>query len=170
MVPINYYAMPHAIFSSPQVAGVGFTEQELIKEQEKNKNSNNSESIINYQKSVYPYIDTAMGQVLEDRDGFVKFLVDKKDKKILGCHIIGSQASILIHEVLVAMKADANNNGGTIDNITKTIHIHPALSEVVARAAPMVLEEGFFVEAHMFYENRFWYRKRITNQDDIKSG
>ena len=76
-----------------------------------------------------------MGQVLEDRDGFVKFLVDKKDKKILGCHIIGSQASILIHEVLVAMKADANNNGGTIDNITKTIHIHPALSEVVARAA-----------------------------------
>ena len=74
-----------------------------------------------------------MGQVLEDRDGFVKFLVDKKDKKILGCHIIGSQASILIHEVLVDMKADANNNGGTIDNITKTIHIHPALSEVVAR-------------------------------------
>ncbi|MGA8912685.1 MAG: FAD-dependent oxidoreductase, partial [Nitrososphaeraceae archaeon] len=135
MVPINYYAMPHAIFSSPQVAGVGFTEQELIKEQEKNKNSNNSESIIKYHKSVYPYIDTAMGQVLEDRDGFVKFLVDKKDKKILGCHIIGSQASILIHEVLVAMKADANNNGGTIDNITKTIHIHPALSEVVARAA-----------------------------------
>jgi dihydrolipoamide dehydrogenase len=62
--------------------------------------------------------------------------VDKKDKKILGCHIIGSQASILIHEVLVAMKADTNNNnGGTIDNITKTIHIHPSLSEVVARAA-----------------------------------
>jgi mycothione reductase len=135
VIPINYYAMPHAIFSSPQVAGVGFTEQELIKEQEKNKNNNNSESIIKYQKSMYPYIDTAMGQVLEDRDGFVKFLVDKKDKKILGCHIIGSQASILIHEVLVAMKADANNNGGTIGNITKTIHIHPALSEVVARAA-----------------------------------
>jgi dihydrolipoamide dehydrogenase len=135
MVPINYFAMPHAIFSSPQVAGVGFTEQELIKEQEKNKTNNNSESIIKYQKSVYPYIDTAMGQVLEDRDGFVKFLVDKKNKKILGCHIIGSQASILIHEVLVAMKADANNNGGTIDNITKTIHIHPALSEVVAKAA-----------------------------------
>jgi mycothione reductase len=144
MIPVSYYAMPHAIFSSPQVAGVGFTEQELIKEQEKNNNNNNPRSIIQYQKSVYRYIDTTMGQALQDRDGFVKFLVDKKDKKILGCHIIGSQASILIHEVLVAMKADANNNnnnnnigggGGTIDNITKTIHIHPSLSEVVARAA-----------------------------------
>jgi mycothione reductase len=135
MIPVSYYAMPHAIFSSPQVAGVGFTEQELIKQQEKNNNNNNAESIIQYQKSVYGYIDTTMGQALQDQDGFVKFLVDKKDKKILGCHIIGSQASILIHEVLVAMKADANNNGGTIDNITKTIHIHPSLSEVVARAA-----------------------------------
>jgi dihydrolipoamide dehydrogenase len=134
MIPVSYHAMPHAIFSSPQVAGVGFTEQEIIRKRE--KNNNNPGSIIEYQKSVYHYIDTAMGQALQDQDGFVKFLVDKKDKKILGCHIIGSQASILIHEVLVAMKADANNNGGgTIDNITKTIHIHPSLSEVVARAA-----------------------------------
>jgi mycothione reductase len=133
MIPVNYYAMPHAIFSSPQVAGVGFTEQELVKEQQKN---NNRKNIIEYQKSVYPYISTGMGQAIEDRDGFVKFLVGKRDKKILGCHIIGSQASTLIHEVLVAMKANAKNgDGGTIDNITKTIHIHPALSEVVARAA-----------------------------------
>jgi mycothione reductase len=77
-----------------------------------------------------------MGLALEDRNGFVKFLVDKNDRRILGCHIIGSQASTLIHEVLVAMKADDSyNGGGTIDNITKTIHIHPALSEVVTRAA-----------------------------------
>src|SRR6185437_12823341 len=108
----------HAIFSSPQVAGVGFTEQELIKEQEKNKTNNNSESIIKYQKSVYPYMDTAMGQVLEDRDGFVKFLVNKKDRKILGCHIIGSQASILIHEVLIAMRS--NEGFDTIDTCTSS--------------------------------------------------
>jgi len=75
-----------------------------------------------------------MGQALEDRDGFVKFLVDSKTRKILGCHIIGTQASILIHEVLVAMKA-ADSYDGTIDNITRTVHIHPALSEVVSRAA-----------------------------------
>ena len=47
-----------------------------------------------------------MGHALEDRDGFVKFLADKTNGKILGCHIIGSEASILIHEVLVAMRAD----------------------------------------------------------------
>lgn len=133
MIHVNYFAMPHAIFSSPQVAGVGFKEQELVKEQQKN---NNPKNILEYQKFVYPYIKTGMGQAIDDRDGFVKFLVRKTDRKILGCHILGSQASTLIHEVLVAMKANTKNgNAGTIDNITRTIHIHPALSEVVARAA-----------------------------------
>lgn len=119
---VNYTAMPHAIFSSPQVAGVGFTEQKL-----KKKN-------IPYKKSIYPYISTGMGKALEDKDGFVKFIVDKNNRKILGCHIIGTDASILIHEVLVAMRI----GDGTIDSITKTIHIHPALSEVVIRAAEQI--------------------------------
>ena len=118
-VPVDYTAMPHAIFSSPQVAGVGFTEQQL------------SLKGIDYQKSIYPYIMTGMGEAIQDRDGFVKFLVSSNDKKILGCHIIGTDAATLIHEVLVAMKA----GDGTVQNITKTIHIHPALSEVIARAA-----------------------------------
>ncbi len=121
--PVDYDVMPHAIFSSPQVAGVGITEQQL-----KNENKEDGKD---YLKSTYPYIQTGMGEALEDRDGFVKFLVGKKDRKILGCHIMGSDASILIHEVLVAMRA----GDGTIDSIKKTIHIHPALSEVVARAA-----------------------------------
>ncbi|HEU5462187.1 MAG TPA: dihydrolipoyl dehydrogenase [Nitrososphaeraceae archaeon] len=119
---VNYTAMPHAIFSSPQVAGVGFTEQEL-----KKKN-------MLYNKSIYQYINTGMGKALEDKDGFVKFIVDKNNRKILGCHIIGTDASILIHEVLVGMRT----GDGTIDSITKTIHIHPALSEVVVRAAEEV--------------------------------
>jgi mycothione reductase len=118
-VAVDYTSMPHAIFSSPQVAGVGFTEQELKKKS------------IDYQRSVYPYINTGMGEAIEDRDGFVKFLVDGKSRKILGCHIIGSHASILINEVLVAMRV----GDGTIDSISRTIHIHPALSEVIARAA-----------------------------------
>ena len=121
-VPVDYTAMPHAIFSSPQVASVGFTEQEL------------SIKGVDYQKSIYPYIKTGMGEAIEDRDGFVKFLVNRSDKKILGCHIIGTDASTLIHEVLVAMKA----GDGIIDDITKTIHIHPALSEVIARAAEAI--------------------------------
>jgi mycothione reductase len=122
-IPVDYSAMPHAIFSSPQVAGVGYTEQEL-------KQKSNKE----YVKSIYRYIDTAMGRALEEREGFVKFLVSKATRKILGCHIIGTQASVLIHEVLVAMKS----GDGTIDNISKTVHVHPALSEVVARAAVTV--------------------------------
>jgi dihydrolipoamide dehydrogenase len=119
-IKVDYSAMPHAIFGSPQVAGVGYTEQEL-------KSSGKTD----YEKSTYRYIDTAMGKALEDTEGFVKFLVSKKDRKILGCHIMGSQASILIHEVLVAMKS----GDATIDNISRTVHVHPALSEVVSRAA-----------------------------------
>lgn len=121
-VAVDYTAMPHAIFSSPQVAGVGFTEQELKKKS------------IDYQRSIYPYINTGMGEAIEDRDGFVKFLVDRKSRKILGCHIIGSHASILIHEVLVVMRVGDD----TIDSISKTIHIHPALSEVISRAADKI--------------------------------
>ena len=117
MVEVDYAAMPHAVFTSPQVAGVGYTEQELVN------------SKVRYEKSVYKYIDTAMGQALEDHDGFVKLLA-APDGTLLGCHIIGSEASVLIHEVLVAMRARLKSHA-----IASTIHIHPALSEVVARAA-----------------------------------
>ena len=115
---VNYHAMPHAIFSSPQIAGVGFTEQQL-----KEKN-------IPYAIGKYLYIRTGMGIALEDKEGFVKIYADKKTRKILGCHIIGTNASALIHEVIVAMKSGK----GTIDNIKNAVHVHPALPEVVQRA------------------------------------
>ena len=118
--PVDYTAMPHAIFSSPQIAGTGYTEQELKK------------SKTAYSKAVYPYIKTAMGEAIDDKDGFAKFLVSNEGK-ILGCHIIGSHASVLIHEVLVAMKL-----GAFIGSIAAAVHIHPALSEVVSRAASSV--------------------------------
>lgn len=120
-ISVNYAAMPHAVFSSPQVASAGFTEQELRKKG------------IKYLKSIYPYSGTAMGHAIEDNDGFVKFLVSEDDK-ILGCHILGTDASVLIHEVLVAMKAGT----GTINDIRRTVHIHPSLSEVVSRAASSI--------------------------------
>ena len=116
---VDYTAMPHAIFSSPQVAAVGRTEQELKKEK------------VKYDRTVYPYIKTAMGEAIQETEGFVKFLVEERTGKILGCHIMGAEASILIHEVLVAMRAGS----GTLKDIQRTIHIHPALSEVVSRAA-----------------------------------
>jgi len=123
MVPVDYGAMPHAIFSSPQVAGVGYTEQELETRQ------------IEYIKSYYKYIDTAMGKAIKDQDGFVKFLVNKKDKTILGCHILGTDASVLIHEVVPIMKT----KNPTIDVINRSVHVHPALSEVIARSAHEII-------------------------------
>ncbi len=121
-VPVDYNVMPHAIFSSPQIAGVGKTEQLLRAEK------------VDYVVGKHNYIDTAMGQAMEDRSGFVKILAEKNTKKILGCHILGSDAATLIHEVLVAMKS----GDGSVRNITRTVHIHPAMSEVIQRAAGAV--------------------------------
>lgn len=115
---IDYTAMPHAIFSNPQVAGVGKTEQELENKGKK------------YLKGIYEYKDTAMGSALKEEDGFVKVLINPENGKILGCHILGSHASILIHEVVVAMKSGS----GTVKDIRNSVHIHPALNEVVQRA------------------------------------
>lgn len=116
-VPVDYAAMPHAAFSSPQVAAVGKTEEELKAEK------------MPYLKAIYKFKGTGYGKAIEDNDGFVKLLVHRSTKEILGCHIIGTDASILIHEVIVAMKAKLGVNG-----ITNAVHIHPALSEVVQRA------------------------------------
>jgi len=116
-VKVNYHAMPHAIFCSPQIASVGKTEQDL------------EENGIKYVKGVYDYYNTGMGIALEEKGSFCKVLVSPESKEILGCHIIGSHASILIHEVLVAMRSRLD-----VSSITGTIHIHPALSEVVGRA------------------------------------
>lgn len=114
---IDYTAMPHAVFSSPQIAGVGKTEQELEEEETE------------YKKATYDYKQTGMGMALKEEDGFVKVLASD-DGEILGCHIIGPHASQQIHEVLVAIKAGS----GTVSDIQDTIHIHPALNEVVQRA------------------------------------
>ncbi|MEF8880640.1 MAG: dihydrolipoamide dehydrogenase, partial [Candidatus Nanohaloarchaea archaeon] len=69
------------------------------------------------------------GGALKEEDGFVKVMASEEGK-ILGCHIIGPHASQQIHEVLVALKAGK----GMVDDIQDTIHIHPALNEVVQRA------------------------------------
>ena len=116
-IKVDYSAMPHAIFSSPQVAGVGLREQDLRVKK------------IDYAVGRYNFIDSGMGLALQDNDGFVKIFADKKTRKILGCHILGADASTLIHEVIVAMKA-----GLKADAIKDAVHIHPALSEVVQRA------------------------------------
>lgn len=114
---VDYTAMPHAIFSNPQVSGVGKTEEELEEED------------MDYAKAKYPYKNTTMGAAFKEKNGFVKVLVNPKGK-ILGCHIIGPRASMLIHEVVMAMKSGS----GHIEDLDRAVHVHPALNEVVQRA------------------------------------
>jgi mycothione reductase len=116
-VPVDYHAMPHAIFASPQVASVGLTEGQA------------REQGLPYVASTYSYYDTAYGSSIEDKDGFVKAIAHKHTGEILGCHIIGTHASILIQEATNAMRMHL-----TTDAITESIHAHPALPEVVQRA------------------------------------
>ena len=77
----------------------------------------------------YRYEDTAKGEAMDAKDYFVKVILEAKNRKILGAHILGKDASILIHEVLIAMRTE-----GTASPVKRTVHIHPALSEVVQRA------------------------------------
>lgn len=115
--PVDYTAMPHAVFGNPEIAGVGRTEQEL------------KEKDIDYDVGIAYYRNTAMGSALKEEDGFAKVLVSPDHERILGCHILGPHASILIHEVILAMKMGVHPHG-----VSHVIHIHPALSEVIDRA------------------------------------
>jgi len=114
--PIDYFAIGHAVFSSPQIGGVGKTEQELKKEG------------VQYKVGRAELKDTGMGGALQ-ANGLAKVLVDAQGEKILGVHIVGPDASTLIHEAIVAMKANGN-----VKAITDTVFIHPALSEWLQRA------------------------------------
>ncbi len=119
--PVDYWPMPHAIFSSPQIAAVGYTEEEL------------KDKAIDYAVGRCPYSSTGMGLALAEKNGFAKILADRSSRKILGCHIIGPEAATLIHEVVVAMKANL-----TTDALLNAVHIHPATSEVVQRAVARI--------------------------------
>lgn len=118
MLAVNYQAMPRAVFSSPQVAAVGETEDQL------------RASGVPYLVGRSEFLETAMGKAIEAREGFVKILAARGSGEILGCHVMGPEAATLIHEVVLAMTF-----GMRAEDIAGTIHIHPALSEVVARAA-----------------------------------
>jgi len=113
--PIEYTAMPFAVFASPEVVGVGARESDL------------QESDREYATRTYRYDQTARGSAMK-AEGFLKAIIDL-DGEILGCHIIGPEASNLVQEVVVAMKTGS----GSVQDIRESVHIHPALSEVVQR-------------------------------------
>ncbi len=113
----EFTAMPHAIFTEPQMAGVGATEDELQEE--------GTEYVVG--REDLP--GTPMGRAKKLDHGFVKALASP-DGEILGCHALGYEASTMIHEVVVAMRAGS----GHVSDVTDTIHAHPALNKVVEYA------------------------------------
>jgi dihydrolipoamide dehydrogenase len=116
----DYHAIPHAVFTYPEIAGVGLREKEAIEKYGKET------VLIGFQR----YQDTAKGQAMNVEDFFVKVIVEKGIMKILGAHIVGPHASILIQEIINLMYTPQQN----AKPIMNGMHIHPALNEVVERA------------------------------------
>ncbi len=115
--PIDYGPMPHAVFTLPEIAGVGATEDEL-------KSTNTA-----YVAASYPFFNSTKGRAVKEEHGLCKFLISP-EHKILGCHIVGYQASVLLHAVLPVMKWRND-----IHSLVDIIYIHPSLAEVVRGAA-----------------------------------
>ncbi len=119
-VKANYHAVPHAVFSYPEIASVGLKEKEAI------EMYGEDDILIGFKK----YEDTAKGEAMDVKDFFVKVILEKNTDRILGAHIIGPYASILIQEIIDLMYVPEQRT----DPITSGMHIHPSLSEVVEKA------------------------------------
>ena len=117
-VKMDYSAVPHAVFTRPQIASVGLKEAEAKQQGYR----------ILVGKAFYK--DTAMGGAMGEPEGFVKVIVESETGKILGGHIIGAEASILIQEIVNAMVTEK----GSYAPIVRAMHIHPAMPEVVQQA------------------------------------
>jgi len=118
MKEVDLWPTPHAVFTHPQVAAVGATEQEL------------RGADVDYVVGKRDHGGTAYGWAMEDHTGFCKILADRESRQILGAHIIGPQASTLIHQLIQGMKF-----GQTVDELADSfMYIHPALSELVENA------------------------------------
>jgi len=112
-IKVDYSAVPHAVYSHPQVASVGLTETQA---REKHN------ILIGRMK----YFDIAKGEAMMEKQGFAKAIVEKESSKILGFHIIGPYAPELLQEVVNAM-----TSGGGMEELGQGIHIHPSLSELI---------------------------------------
>ncbi|MDP6643996.1 MAG: dihydrolipoyl dehydrogenase [Rhodospirillales bacterium] len=115
---VNYDAIPGIVYTSPEVAGLGKTEEQL------------KDAGIAYNAGKFPFMANARARAIGETDGFVKILADKETDEVLGVHIVGPAAGDLIQECVVAMEF-----GGSAEDIARSCHGHPGLSEVVKEAA-----------------------------------
>ena len=115
---VNYNVIPGVIYTTPEVANVGKTEEEL------------KEAGIAYKVGKFSFMGNGRAKAVFQGEGFVKLLADEATDRILGCHLIGPAAGDLIHEICVAMEF-----GASAQDIAMTCHAHPTFSEAMREAA-----------------------------------
>ncbi len=115
---VNYDTIPGVIYTSPEVASIGKTEEQL------------KELKINYKIGKFSFMANSRAKAIDDTEGFVKILADEKTDKVLGAHLIGPHAGELIGEIGIAMEFGASS-----EDIARTCHAHPTFSEAVKEAA-----------------------------------
>ena len=115
---VNYNTIPSVIYTCPEAASVGQTEEQLIKDKRE------------YLSGSFPFSANGRAKALADTEGFVKVLVAKKTDRILGVHIIGPRAGDLIAEAVVAMEFKASS-----EDLARSFHAHPTLSEALREAS-----------------------------------
>ncbi len=115
---VNYDVIPSVVYTSPEVASVGKTEEELKK------------AGIEYKVGKFPFSANGRARAMLHTDGFVKILADKHNDRVLGVHIVGFGAGEMIHEAAVLMEF-----GGSSEDLARTCHAHPTMSEAVKEAA-----------------------------------
>ncbi len=118
---VNYDVIPSVVYTHPEVASVGKTEEEL------------KTAGVEYKVGKFNMMANSRAKAVDDTEGFVKILACKKTDKVLGCHIISRGAGDIIHEVAVAMEFH-----GSAEDIARTCHAHPTLNEAIKEAAMAV--------------------------------
>lgn len=115
---VNYDVIPSVVYTTPEIATIGKTEEELKK------------AGIDYKAGKFPFSANGRARAMLHTDGFVKILADKASDRVLGVHIVGFGAGEMIHEAAVLMEF-----GGSSEDLARTCHAHPTMSEAVKEAA-----------------------------------
>ena len=115
---LDYNLIPSVIYTNPEVASVGYSEEQLKK--------NN----IEYKVGKFPFLANSRARATNNTECIVKILADKKTDRVLGAHIIGFEAGTLIAEIVALMEF-----GGAAEDIARTIHAHPTLNEAIKEAS-----------------------------------
>ncbi|MGL1921148.1 MAG: dihydrolipoyl dehydrogenase [Hyphomicrobiales bacterium] len=118
---VNYDIIPGVVYTMPEIATVGKTEEQLKAEG------------VAYNVGKFPFSANGRAKAMLKSEGFVKFIADKATDKVLGCHIVGASAGEMIHEVVLLMEF-----GGSSEDLARSCHAHPTMSEAVKEAAMAV--------------------------------